>query len=131
MAIPWLKVLQSVPWSEVLRNAPKVVDGAMQLWSGVAEKPSSAKVSASNPQPTDSPGPHSPAALQTRIIAVEADVTNLHGQMLEATELIKALAAQNAQLVQRIETNRMHLRWLSAATVVVGLAALLGLLLAF
>ena len=31
MAIPWLTVLQAVPWGDVIRNAPKVADGAKKL----------------------------------------------------------------------------------------------------
>ena len=38
MAIPWLTVLQSVPWSDVVRNAPKVAAGAKKLWDNVAHK---------------------------------------------------------------------------------------------
>lgn len=38
MAIPWLVVLQSVPWTDVIRNAPKVADGAKKLWNTVNRK---------------------------------------------------------------------------------------------
>ena len=38
MAIGWLTVLQSVPWSDVVRNAPKVAAGAKKLWDNVANK---------------------------------------------------------------------------------------------
>jgi len=54
----------------------------------------------------------------------------LHSQMLASSELIKALAEQNAQLIQRIENNRVRLLWLSAVTALVAIAALPGLLLA-
>ena len=39
MPIPWLTVLQSVPWSDVISNAPKVAGGAKKLWDSVARKP--------------------------------------------------------------------------------------------
>ena len=30
MAIGWLTILQSVPWTEVIKNAPKVAEGAIE-----------------------------------------------------------------------------------------------------
>ena len=38
MPIPWLVVLQSVPWSEIIKNASKVAEGAKKLWSSVSNK---------------------------------------------------------------------------------------------
>jgi hypothetical protein len=32
MAIGWLAVLQLVPWSDVISNAPKIAEGAKKLW---------------------------------------------------------------------------------------------------
>lgn len=131
MPIPWVTVLQVVPWSEVIRNAPKVADGAKKLWNAVARKPASPEVAEAGIQPAVSPESQTMAALEARAMALEAAVSDLHGQMLAASELIKALAEQNTQLIQRIEANRMHVLWLSAATTVTALAALLGLFIAF
>jgi len=131
MAIPWLVVLKSVPWSEVISNAPKVADGARKLWNTVAGKPSSPEVSEAGSQPTDLLGSQPLTALEARVVTLEAAVSDLHGQMLASSELIKELADQNAQLIRRIETNRLRMLWLSAATALVAIAALLGLFLAF
>jgi len=131
MPIPWITVLQAVPWSEVIRNAPKVADGAKKLWNAVARKPASPEVAEASTQPAVLPESQTMAALEARATALEAAVTDLHGQMLAASELIKALAEQNTQLIQRIEANRRHVLWLSAATTVMVLAALLGLFIAF
>ena len=131
MAIGWLAVLTSVPWSEVISNAPKVADGARKLWNAVAGKSSPPEVSDSSTQAADALESQPLAALEARVITLEAAVSDLHGQMLASSELIKALADQNAQLIQGIETNRVRLLWLSAATAVVAIAALLGLFLAF
>ena len=131
MPIPWVTVLQVVPWSEVIRNAPKVADGAKKLWNAVARKSASPEVAEAGTQPAVAPESQTIAALEARATALEAAVSDLHGQMLAASELIKALAEQNTQLIQRIEANRMHVLWLSAATTVVALAALLALFLAF
>ncbi len=131
MALGWLAVLQSVPWSEVISNAPKVADGARKLWNAVARKSSLPEVSDSSTQPAVALESQPMAALDARVITLEAAVSDLHGQMLASSELIKALADQNAQLIQRIETNRVRVLWLSAVTAVVAIAALLGLFLAF
>ena len=38
MAAGWVTVLQMVPWGEVIKNAPKVADGAVKLWNSVSKK---------------------------------------------------------------------------------------------
>ena len=43
MAIPWLTVLQAVPWSDVLAQAPKVVDAAGKLWRRTRQRASSSR----------------------------------------------------------------------------------------
>lgn len=126
MAIGWLTVLQSVPWSDVISNAPKVAEGAKKLWNMVGRKsvpPDSSEVS------TQPAGLSEAQTLADRTAALEAAVADLHDQMLASSELIKALAEQNAQLIQRIEANRVRVRWIGAAVVTLALAALVGLLL--
>lgn len=129
MAIGWLTILQNVPWSEVISNAPKVADGAKKLWNAVAKKSPPPGGADSSTQAATSPESQTLIALEARAIAVEAEVADLHSQMLASSELIKALADQNAQLIQRIETNRVRVLWLSATTAVVAIAALLALFL--
>ena len=130
MAIGWFTVLAAVPWKQVIENAPQVADGAKKLWNAVAKKPVA----------RDTPGPgtgvdltadaRSTAGMASRIAAVEAETADLHGQMLASSELIKTLAEQNAQLVERIETNRVRVLWLSAVLVVVSAFAIVSLVLA-
>lgn len=131
MAIGWLAVLQSVPWSDVISNAPKVADGAKKLWNAVAKKDNPTKASDSSEHQVVSPELQSITALEARAIALEIAVSDLHSQMLASSELIKALADQNTHLIQRIETNRVRLLWLSAATAVVAIALALCMLLVF
>ena len=114
MSLTWLTVLQNVPWKDVISNAPKVAEGAKKLWKTVVKKPPSSALSDS--------------ALEARVITLEAAVSELHGQMLASSELIKTLAEQNALLIQRIETLRVRVLWLGATIAAVALAALFGLL---
>jgi hypothetical protein len=116
MAIGWLAVLKSVPWSEVLHNAPVVADGAKKLWGAVSRQPQQTA-----PSPPSSTNPM--AQLEGRIGALEAALAERHAQMLASSELIKALAEQNAQLIGRIDAQRRLLVWLGAASGVMVLAA--------
>ncbi len=101
----WLTVLANVPWSEVIKNAPKVVDSSKKFWNAVTKK---------TPNISDTQKHSIP---QSQVIAsLEAEVSDLQAQMLESSKLIKELAEQNTQLIKRIETNRIHMLWLSVAT---------------
>ena len=127
MPIGWLTVLKMVPWGDVISNAPKIADGAKKLWSAVAKKPPTAESPTASAQPTLSPEARSIAILQTRLAAAEAQVSDLHNQMLESSELIKALADQNSQLIKRVEVNRIRVLWLAATVVVLGIVAAINL----
>jgi hypothetical protein len=129
MAVGWLTVLQSVPWSDVIANAPKVAEGARKLWNTVARKqPADAQAGVASSSTPARPG--DAAALQAQVSALEATVSELHGQMLASSELIKTLADQNTQLIARIEANRRRTLWLSVAVAVLAVVAIGALLLA-
>ena len=126
MPISWLTVLQAVPWSDVIRNAPKVADGAKKLWSTVAGQPAQAPVDAGTP--ARSRDDRSPEVLQARIDALDATVADLHGQLLASAELIRELAEQNTQMVRRVELNRVRAVRLTWALAVVALVAVAGVI---
>ena len=124
MAIGWLSVLQMVPWSDVIKNAPKVADGAKKLWKTVGKKPTLDEIPQSGSVAVLSPEAQAIASLRTRVAATEADVSALHAQMLASSELISTLAEQNTQLIQRVERNRVQLRWLAGVTLLAIVLAL-------
>lgn len=140
MAIPWLVVLKSVPWTDVISNAPKVVDGAKKLWNTVSRKPVPPEPPGENTEPPSAPEPAvEPGAnplveavtqLQTRLAATESATMELHSQMLACTELIQSLADQNAQLIKHIEAHRARIKWLMFVSAVFGAFATLALILA-
>ncbi len=118
MALGWMTILQNVPWTDVIRNAPAVADGAKKLWRKVAGKggeSDSADVVAGAADEQD-PG--------AQLAELRARVEALHGQMLASSEVIQALAEQNAQLIARIETHRRRLLWLAAGNAAALLLAL-------
>ena len=127
MAIGWLSIIQLVPWSDVIRNAPKVAEGAKKLWDTVSRKQPALEVPAASAQPALSTEAQSIALLQTQLAAADAAISDLHHQMLESTELIKALADQNTQLIRRVEANRIRVLWLAGITIIVGVGAAIGL----
>ena len=113
MAIGWLTLLKLVPWGDVIENAPKVANGAKKLWQNVGKKP--VAVTPIKPVP-NSLGSELPAvsALQAQVSELQVAVADLHQQMLASSELIQSLANQNAQLVKRVEANRVRVLWLAA-----------------
>lgn len=127
MAIGWLTVLKMVPWSDVISNAPVVADGAKKLWKAVGKKPVTPAPSAS-PVAQMMPESQALALLQAQMVALEATTADLHSQMLASSELINALAEQNAQLVKRVETHRVRLIGLAVVTLVLGVTVVVKLL---
>lgn len=126
MAIGWLSVLQAVPWSDVISNAPKVAEGAKKLWNTVSKKPVDASTASQAPTASSS------SMLDARVTALEANAAQLHEQLVASSELIKALAEQNTQLIQGIEANRLKVKWLAGLALVGAVTGMVsvGLLLA-
>ncbi|MHB1093229.1 hypothetical protein [Thiobacillus sp.] len=129
MPIPWLVVLQSVPWADVVKNAPKVADGAKKLWNAIGKQSPLAAETAASAAPTVLSDEHVIDTVRRRLTVIEAAAADLHGQMLASSELIKALAEQNTQLIQRIEANRVRVVWLAGALAIVGILAASSLVL--
>lgn len=115
MAISWISALKMVPWDVVVSNAPGVVEGARKLWKSAGKNEA-----ASGNIPTD-------LSAESRLEAMEGEVADLQQEMASSAELIKALADQNAQLVQAVAVLRSRQRLfglglgLASAVVIVSL----------
>jgi len=122
MAISLITALKLVPWTEVVSNAPLVVDGAKKLWKAVGKKTAPDKEGGAEVEHELTPDPDAKtvAALASRISSLETDVADLQRKMVSSAELIKALADQkyldfvsrfgeNAQLVRAVEVLRRRL----------------------
>jgi hypothetical protein len=129
MAIGWIAVLQMVPWSDVIKNAPKVADGAKKLWNTVGKKPPPVPLAKTGTAVQLTPEGQGIAALQAHVLALESATQDLHEQMLASSELIKALAEQNTQLIRRAEVNRLRLLVLGGVTALVAVIAVVALTL--
>ncbi len=129
MPIGWMTVLKLVPWGDVIKNAPVIADGAKKLWDKVGRPPLAA---AATPPPASGfvaarAGQDVVASLHARLAEAEQSIAQLHEQMQASSALINALAEQNAELIQRVEINRVRTLWVAGLLVVLGAVAGLGL----
>ena len=136
MGISWLSVLQAVPWSDVISNAPKVAEGARKLWKSAGHRDASSEDGMDITGATVDAGASAPAdaavaLLQARTRQLEHTVEDLRQQLQQSTELLKTLAEQNSQLVARVEIHRARLQrtLVLAATALVLALGTLGVLL--
>ena len=131
MAVGWMTVLKLVPWRDVIKNAPVIADGARRLWDTVGNKPPAAEgQAASGSSVVVAAGPQDTVALRAlraQLAEAETSITQLQAQMQASSQLIKALAEQNAELVQRVERIRLRSWWLVGAVTLVGAIAGLNL----
>lgn len=119
-----ITVLTAIPWGKVIENAPKVADAAVKLWDNVAGRkkqgpPQNVSVRGWTDATVSEVDP-----LHARVLALEENTACLQDQMQESTALIKALAEQNAQFVQRVELNRRRFFRFAIVTVLAGVAQL-------
>lgn len=120
----WLSALKLVPWTDVVRNAPLIADGAKKLWGAVGRKSASKaplEASIERSQPTLE-------LLDGRTTALDDRVQQLERDMSASSELIKALADQQTQLVAALARVRTRQRWimLVCAVLIVALVLLSG-----
>ena len=104
MALGWLGVLQLVPWADVIKAAPQVAGGARKLWDAVSTRSAAEALLPAELART-------PEAMLARIERHEAALSDLHAQMLAASELLTRLADQNAKLVLKAESDRIRTFW--------------------
>lgn len=127
MANNWLSLLKNVPWSDVISSAPKVAEGARKLWNATEPHAPPPQPGAAGHQATIVDAIN---GLDQRVSVAEKTAAELHEQMHASSQLIKALADQNAQLIQRLETQRVRFIWLCCATAVVAAVAVVALVTA-
>lgn len=106
MAVGWVAVLQMVPWGEVIKNAPKVADGAVKLWNSVSKKNTGDSIDSESTDVILANDVSALEKLDHRLQEAEASIADLQAQVVQSAEVIKELASQNAQLVAQIEANR-------------------------
>lgn len=106
MAAGWVTVLQMVPWGEVIKNAPKVADGAVKLWNSVSKKRVDGETDSDLTDVMLATDMAAVEKLEHRLHSAEQTITDLQAQVVQSAGVIKELASQNTQLVAQIESNR-------------------------
>jgi uncharacterized coiled-coil protein SlyX len=115
MPAGWVTVLQMVPWGEVIKNAPKVADGAVKLWNSVSKKKVYDETGSEVSDVILASDPEAVEKLEHRLLAAEQTISDLQTQVVQSAEVIKELASQNTQLVAQIEANRKAVTVLGVA----------------
>lgn len=106
MAAGWVTVLQMMPWGEVIKNAPKVADGAVKLWNSVSKKRVDGGTDSDVTDVMLATDMAAVEKLEHRLHSAEQTITDLQAQVVQSAGVIKELASQNTQLVAQIESNR-------------------------
>jgi predicted RNase H-like nuclease (RuvC/YqgF family) len=117
-------ILSNIPWGQVVESAPKIAQGAGRLWENVKNRGAepAAPMSTGTTEPTTDL-----QLLQSRTLALESQVQALHDEMRSSALLVKELADQNEQLVERMQTLQQRQRrlvWLGGLAVVLLAAAM-------
>lgn len=121
MAIGWLALLKAVPWGEVAKNAPVIAENAKKLWGTVARRAPKQELEIPNVFTSEDQEIN---WLKEKLITIETEYSNLHTQMLTTSEIIKALADQNTQLIKSIELFRKRILKLAGFTIIIGIIAM-------
>lgn len=115
MAVGWVAVLQMVPWGEVIKNAPKVADGAVKLWNTVSKKKGLDGIDSEVTDVVFATEADALESMAQQLQASQTAIEELQAQVVQSAEVIKELASQNSQLVSQIEVNRKAVTILGVA----------------
>lgn len=118
MAIGWMTVLQSVPWSDVVRNAPKVAAGAKKLWQSARAAKTPGGAAEGEGESADAPVVTDPLGLlELQVRRLQADLGGAAKRLEASSDLINTLAEQNAQLIASVQSLSRRVAWLSLGLV--------------
>jgi hypothetical protein len=107
----WISAFKAIPWGDLLAAAPTVVRGTRRLLETVRYRKAT------------EPGPD----LASRVRSLEAQVTELRGELTSASTLLATLAEQNARLIGAVAILQSRTRALLVITALLA-AAVIGLI---
>ena len=130
MAIPWLRLIKSVPWRQVAARAPEIADLAKRLWNTPYNKYPTAETEVLASHDSVNQGfipfvaeDQRIVTLEEKLVVIEAASSRQHHQLMESLELITRLAEQNTQLIEAMEINRKRTLRLTAFSVLIAIVA--------
>jgi hypothetical protein len=110
----WFTVFKVIPWMDVIAGTPSVVRGAKRLWTDIREKRREG-------------GSDVAVSMSARVEALEAQAAELRNELNASSEVIKAMAEQNARLVEAVGILRVRTHvLLVACLILVVLSVALG-----
>ncbi|HOX66435.1 MAG TPA: hypothetical protein PKV56_01125 [Burkholderiaceae bacterium] len=126
MAAVWLQALKVIPWGTVIDAAPGLAKSARGFFKRTQDAARTAADGATAPSSEAEAGDPL-AAAHRRIGALESSLAQATERQQAAAELLDALAAQNAQLVEAIDAVRRRVQILvfAVAVLAVGCAGAL------
>lgn len=122
MALPWSTLVKAIPWSDVIAKAPDIAQGARKLWQKASGH------SGADDRPAEDGTRLSDA--DARFANLDSCILELSTRQQEVTELLAALATQNAELVSTTDALRRQLRHLWIAIGLLGALSLGSLVIA-
>lgn len=120
MGLNWIAAFKLIPWADVAAATPGIAKSAKGLWSRT--KKFGAKHAAAGNDLADQPIDGSVASINRLVVRIN----ELEEEQRSASDLINALAEQNAQLVAAVSVLRVRTRALLALFVLC-LLAIIGL----
>ncbi|RXZ38418.1 hypothetical protein D9O50_02470 [Oxalobacteraceae bacterium CAVE-383] len=114
MGLNWIAAFKLIPWKDVAAVTPDILKGAKNLWSRARKSGARTADSGQVDAAYDSS-----AASVNRLAA---RIAELEAEQRSASDLINALAEQNAQLVAAVSVLRIRTRALLALFVLCAVA---------
>lgn len=120
MAAGWVAALKLVPWGTVIEATPQILQAARKLLGTTSKTTAAGSLDAPSADAATS-------SVTTQLQQLHKRVVRLEQEQQDSAVLIQALAEQNAQIVQAVETLRHRNQRLVVAVGVVAVCCL-GLL---
>jgi hypothetical protein len=104
MAFPWQVVITAIPWKQVIENAPKLVEGAQNLFSRTKKDTAPRDI----PEEIFEHGDETTQLKQMEMLVRENrnELQAMHRDLQDTTDLLHNLTQQNNDLVRAVEILR-------------------------
>lgn len=113
MALSWITAFKLIPWKDVAEVTPDILKGAKSLWARARKRGKQGESEVAE-------AAYDGSIASVNRLAVRVD--ELEAEQRSASDLINALAEQNAQLVAAVSVLRIRTRALLALFVLCALA---------
>jgi len=106
----WIALFKVVPWVDLIAATPVIARNAHKVWAGMRERWQ------------DRGG--GPTSMSGRVEALEAQSAELRKELKDLSEVVDAMAGQNARLVEAVDILRARVQALLVACLVLAAISL-------